>query len=109
MSTRQIRVPGSKRKTGLRSPISSRFPSANGSANDPQLCESFADPFALGNLLEIGERNPVFRFDPGTRIWRVDIFEPAVGIGDFCAVIVVDHVALAGGWIGNGLYEHERR
>src|SRR2546425_9195314 len=37
----------------------------------------------------------ILRVDPAARVRRIHILEPAVGVGDLGAVVIVDHVALA--------------
>ena len=55
---------------------------------------------AAGDLREILLREIVLGVDPGLDLGRVDVFHPAVGIGDFGAEVVVDVVDFAGGGIG---------
>ena len=49
---------------------------------------------AIRNLVEIAERQLVLGLDPGVSVGRVGVFQPAIRIGDFHAVIVVDLIAL---------------
>ena len=56
----------------------------------PELRQPLADRLALRDLVEIAERQLVLGLDPGVRVGRVRVFQPAVGIGDLRAVIVVD-------------------
>ncbi len=55
----------------------------------PDLGEPFSDPIALGNRLEVSERHLVLRHDPRLGLFGVDVFEPAVGVGDDGPVVVV--------------------
>ena len=52
--------------------------------------------FRYGICVQIAEGYFVFRLHPGVGFGGIGVFEPAVGIGDFGAVIVVDLVAAAG-------------
>ncbi len=55
----------------------------------PQLGQTLPEPVATGDLREIGGRKPVLGLDPGMCVRRVDCFQPAIGIGDLGAVVVV--------------------
>ena len=66
----------------------------------PQLGEPFADGSAEGNLCEVILRHGIFGRNPGGRSLRIVVLEPAVGVGDLHAEIVVHHVASLCGRIG---------
>ncbi len=65
--------------------------------------EAMLDLSAVGNLIEIGKRNFILGFDPGEGFGGVVVLEPAVGICDLGAVIVVDLIGFAGDGIVEGL------
>ncbi len=62
----------------------------------PEFGQAVADGLAVGNFFEITEGYFVFGFDPGVGFGGVGVFEPAVGIADLGAVIVVNLVSAAG-------------
>src|SRR2546427_11664912 len=62
----------------------------------PQRGEPAADPVTLADLREVRVGDAVLRLDPGARLRRLHVLEPAVGIRHLGAVIVVHYVALAG-------------
>ncbi len=66
----------------------------------PELGEAVVDGLAVGDLIEVAEGQFVFGFDPGMGFGGIGVFEPAVGVGDFGAVVVVDLVAAAGLGVG---------
>src|SRR2546422_710357 len=50
----------------------------------------------LRDLREVALGEPVLGVDPAPRFGGIGVLEPAIGVGDPRAVIVVDYVALAG-------------
>jgi len=69
----------------------------------PQLRQAAANALSLGNLLQVGERDSVLRLHPGPGFRRVHILEPAIGVRNLGAVVVLHDVTLAGGRISKGL------
>ena len=47
-------------------------------------------------LVQVGPADRVLGVDPPPGLCAVDVLQPAVGIGDLGAVVVVDDIALAG-------------
>ena len=66
----------------------------------PQLGEPLADGSAEGYLREVVLRHGILGRNPGGRSLRIVVLEPAVGVGNLHAEIVVHHVAALGGRIG---------
>ena len=66
----------------------------------PQLGEPLTDGVAEGNLRQVVVRHGVFGLDPGGRGLREVVLEPAVGIGDLRAEVVVHDPAALGLGIG---------
>src|SRR3569833_3958569 len=62
----------------------------------PELPESLLDGRAALNRVEIGASQFALRLDPRTRLRRVDVLHPPVGIRYFHPVIVRGHVATGG-------------
>ncbi len=66
----------------------------------PQRGQPVADRAALRDGLEERERHLVLGLDPGARLGRVRILEPAVRVRHLGAVVGIDHGALGSGRIG---------
>ena len=73
----------------------------------PQLGETAPDPLAFRDLLKVCERDAILCLHPGARLGRVHILEPAIGVGNSGAVVIIDHVTLVRRRIGERLSEHE--
>ena len=63
----------------------------------PDLCQTPRDRIAARNGRQVGVAEPGLRFDPGARIGRVDVLQPAIGIGDLGPVVSVDLIGSAAG------------
>ena len=58
---------------------------------------------AAGDDVEGGAGEGVFGVDPGLDLRRVDVFHPAIGVGDLRAKVGVNVVRAAGGGVLGGL------
>lgn len=56
----------------------------------PGFLQPLANPGALWDGFEEAKRHLILRFHPGLRFVAVVVFEPAIRIGHFRAVVVVD-------------------
>jgi hypothetical protein len=65
--------------------------------------EARADLVTVGNLGEIRGRELILRLDPARGFGRAIVLEPAIRIGDLDAVVVIDLLCFAGGWISKRL------
>src|SRR5205823_555880 len=65
----------------------------------PELGQAVLDRGSLGDRLEVPESDLVLGFDPSVGLGGV-LLQPAVGIGDFGAVIVINDRAAGRGGIG---------
>ena len=61
----------------------------------PQFRDPLLNRIALGNRAQKIKRDFVFRLNPGARLQRIRILEPAIGVGDFGPVIIIHLVAFA--------------
>ena len=61
-----------------------------------ELLQALLELRTVGDLLQVVESYLILRLDPRESFGRVVIFKPAIGIGDFDPVIVVDLVVFAG-------------
>lgn len=55
----------------------------------PQLGQAGTHRLAERNLIQVILRHGIFGSDPGGRLFRTVVFEPAVGVGDFGAEVVI--------------------
>src|SRR5207244_13039688 len=62
----------------------------------PERRQALAERRPLRDLREVALGEPVLGVDPAPRFGGIGVLEPAIGVGDPRAVIVVDYVALAG-------------
>lgn len=68
----------------------------------PEVGEAFFDGRAVGRIGDEGLEELVLGFGEGLGVWGGGVFEPAVGVGGFCAVIVFDDVVFFGGRVDQG-------
>lgn len=68
----------------------------------PGFGEAFFEGLALGDFGEKGFGESLLRFDPGSGLGGVEVFEPAVGVGDGLAVEGFGDVSAAGFGVGEG-------
>ncbi len=67
----------------------------------PELGDAAAEMIAHGEGREIVESHFVLGGDPFGHLFGIEIFHPAVGGGDFCAMVVVNDVVFGSWRVGN--------
>ena len=72
----------------------------------PERRQALAERRPLRDLREIALGEPVLGIDPAPRFGGIGVLEPAIGVGDPRAVIVVDYIALAGRRVRERLRGH---
>jgi hypothetical protein len=65
----------------------------------PQLGEPRVQTLPAGDGGEKGRGQALLFFQPGVRVWRLRVFQPAIGIGHGCAVVVINDLVSACGGI----------
>ena len=68
----------------------------------PGFGEAFFESLALGDVGKVGFRQGLLGFDPSSGLGGVEVFEPAVGVGDGLAVEGFGDVSAAGFGVGKG-------
>ena len=61
----------------------------------PELCQSRPDSGQFGNVLQISDRDFVLRVHPRLGLRRIVILQPAIRVGDFHAVVIIDDVGFS--------------
>ena len=72
----------------------------------PQLGQPLADRVAVGYLPQVVLRDGVLGLDPCGRGLRIVVLQPAVGVGDLGAEVVVHHLAARGFGVGKAFDFH---
>ncbi len=75
----------------------------------PELGQAAAQRLAGRDRLQVPEGDAVLLFDPGAGVVGVGVLQPAVGVGDLEAVVLVDVVAGARAGIGQPCRRRARR
>ena len=71
----------------------------------PKLGQSLAQAIPRRNFVKVGKGQRILGGNPGAGLGRIDIFQPAIRIGDPCAVVVVVLFGGACGRVGERVGE----